>query len=184
MAVTGITFQHITLFQGNAGGAANIGSYGKTREALGAGGDTTRMSVDGLYAHRVLQKDAGFDGLISEEAQLRQGYLAFGRPPRRHGCTQRERLVRLDPGRGPGTDFDQMDPGRGPRPGSNWLKHGSKWLKLLAPAQGTSSDPSTTSPSRGRELVQGVGIPFRRSASSRLPWGRWRSSTATPELWS
>jgi len=60
MAVSGIAFQHITLFQGNAGGAANIGSYGKTREAPG---ETTGMSVDGLYAHRVLQKDASFDGL-------------------------------------------------------------------------------------------------------------------------
>lgn len=54
MAVTGITFQQITLFQGNAGGAVNIGSY---RDGL-----TTGMSVDGLYAHRVLQKGAAFDG--------------------------------------------------------------------------------------------------------------------------
>ena len=43
---------------------------------------------------------------LSEEAQLRQRYLALGGHPRRHGCTQREKLVRVDPGRGPGTDFE------------------------------------------------------------------------------
>ena len=37
-----------------------------------------------------------------------RGFLAFGGPPRRHGCTQREKLVRLDPGRGPGTDFEPI----------------------------------------------------------------------------
>ena len=35
-----------------------------------------------------------------------RGFLAFGGPPRRHGRTQREKLVRLDPGRGPGTRFE------------------------------------------------------------------------------
>ena len=34
--------------------------------------------------------------------------MAFGGAPRRHGCTQREKLVRLDPGRGPGTDFEPI----------------------------------------------------------------------------
>jgi len=62
MAVTDLQFEHVTIFQGNAGGAANIGSYGKTRE-MGTGDETTNMWVDGLYAHRVLQKDEGFDGL-------------------------------------------------------------------------------------------------------------------------
>ena len=28
-----------------------------------------------------------------------RGFLAFGGSPRRHGCTQREKLVRLDPGK-------------------------------------------------------------------------------------
>ena len=37
-----------------------------------------------------------------------RGFLAFGGPPRRHGCTQREKLVRLDPGRHPGTDFERI----------------------------------------------------------------------------
>ena len=52
------------------------------------------------------------------EARLRHWWLAFGGPPRRHGCTQREKLVRLGPGRGPGTDFEPIlarpsDPGDG-----------------------------------------------------------------------
>ena len=34
--------------------------------------------------------------------------MAFGGPPRRHGCTQRRKLVRLDPGRGPGTGFEPV----------------------------------------------------------------------------
>ena len=39
---------------------------------------------------------------------MRHRQLAFGGPPRRHGCTQREKRVRLDPGRGPGTDFEPI----------------------------------------------------------------------------
>ena len=37
-----------------------------------------------------------------------RGLLALGGPPRRHGWTQLEKLVRLDPGRGPGTRFEQV----------------------------------------------------------------------------
>ena len=37
-----------------------------------------------------------------EEGRLRHRQLAFGGPPRRHGCTQREKRASLDPGvRGP-----------------------------------------------------------------------------------
>ena len=36
-----------------------------------------------------------------------RGFLAFGGPPRRHGCTQREKLVRSDHGRGLGTRFER-----------------------------------------------------------------------------
>ena len=35
-----------------------------------------------------------------------RGFLAFGGPPRRHGWMQLEKLVSLDPGRGPGVDFE------------------------------------------------------------------------------
>ena len=34
--------------------------------------------------------------------------MAFGGAPRRHGCTQREKRVRLDPRRGLGTDFEPI----------------------------------------------------------------------------
>ena len=37
-----------------------------------------------------------------------RGFLALGGRPRRHGRTQREKRVRLDPGRGPGTDFEPI----------------------------------------------------------------------------
>ena len=39
---------------------------------------------------------------------MRGSFLAFGGPPRRHGRTQLEKRVSLDPGRGPGTDFEQI----------------------------------------------------------------------------
>ena len=34
--------------------------------------------------------------------------LALGGPPRRHGWTQLETLVRLDPGKGPGSAFERI----------------------------------------------------------------------------
>ena len=37
-----------------------------------------------------------------------RGFLAFGGPPRRHGWMQLEKLVSLDPGRGPGVDFERI----------------------------------------------------------------------------
>ena len=42
-----------------------------------------------------------------------RGFLAHGGPPRRHGWTQLEKLVRLGPGTNPGTDSEWMltDPG-------------------------------------------------------------------------
>ena len=46
-----------------------------------------------------------------------RGFPAFGGPPRRHGCTQRGKLVRVDPGMSPGTDFEWMfGPGLRSRP--------------------------------------------------------------------
>ena len=35
-------------------------------------------------------------------------FLAFGCPPRRHGWTRLGKLVRLEPGRGPGTYFERI----------------------------------------------------------------------------
>ena len=40
--------------------------------------------------------------------EVRGFLLALGGPPRRHGCTQRDKLVPLDPGKGPGTRLEQM----------------------------------------------------------------------------
>ena len=39
---------------------------------------------------------------------MRQRWLAFGGSPRRHGWPQLGKAVRLDPGRGPGTDFEPI----------------------------------------------------------------------------
>ena len=45
----------------------------------------------------------------SEEGQLKHRcIMAFGGPPRRHGWTQLGKLVRLDPGRGPGDAFERI----------------------------------------------------------------------------
>ena len=56
-----------------------------------------RMNVHGVDFDKLSQDSA--------EAELIHRQLAFGGPPRRHGCTRRGKLVRLDPGRGPGTDL-------------------------------------------------------------------------------
>ena len=49
-----------------------------------------------------------------------RGFLAFGGPPRRRGWTRLGKLVRLDPGRGPGTRFERIwRPGRGGTPTPN-----------------------------------------------------------------
>ena len=37
-----------------------------------------------------------------------RGFLALGGSPRRHGWTQLEKRVSLDPGRGPGADFERI----------------------------------------------------------------------------
>ena len=43
-----------------------------------------------------------------EERMEGRGFLAVGDPPRRHGGTQLGKLVRLDPRRGPGTNFERI----------------------------------------------------------------------------
>ncbi len=51
-------FRDITLIQGNAGAAIDLGAYGYNRP-IGARG----ASVQGVYLHRILQQGPGYDGL-------------------------------------------------------------------------------------------------------------------------
>ena len=60
-----------------------------------------------MWPRRASGKKRRQRGARSRRFEVR-GFLAFGGPPRRHGRTQRGKLVRLDPGTGPGTDFEQI----------------------------------------------------------------------------
>lgn len=50
-------FREITLIQGNAGAAVDLGAYGCNTPI------TTGASVNGVYVHRIMQNGPGYDGL-------------------------------------------------------------------------------------------------------------------------